>query len=121
MGDLLAAVDAAAHAALAYRRQGLRGSAYTRSTRAEALADQCGGAFTPALRQAAETLPLTDREREIVMLIGDGLPNRAVAARLNVSVRTVEGHIYRAMTKTGATSREELAAMLPRQRSTNRA
>ena len=121
MGDLLAAVDAAAHAALAYRRQGLRGSAYTRSTRAEALADQCGGAFTPALRRAAETLPLTDREREIVMLIGDGLPNRAVAARLNVSVRTVEGHIYRAMTKTGATSREELAAMLPRQRSTNRA
>ena len=121
MGDLLAAVDAAAHAALAYRRQGLRGSAYTRSTRAEALADQCGGAFTPALRRAAETLPLTVREREIVMLIGDGLPNRAVAARLNVSVRTVEGHIYRAMTKTGATSREELAAMLPRQRSTNRA
>jgi DNA-binding CsgD family transcriptional regulator len=121
MGDLLAAVDAAAHAALAYRRQGLRGSAYTRSTRAEALADQCGGAFTPALRRAAETLPLTVREREIVMLIGDGLPNRAVAAKLNVSVRTVEGHIYRAMTKTGATSREELAAMLPRQRSTNRA
>jgi len=121
MGDLLAALDAAAHAALAYRRQGLRGSAYTRSTRAEALADQCGGAFTPALRRAAETLPLTDREREIVMLIGDGLPNRAVAARLNLSVRTVEGHIYRAMAKTGATSREELAAMLPRQRSTNRA
>ena len=121
MGDLLAAVDAAAHAALAYRRQGLRGSAYTRSTRAEALADQCGGAFTPALRRAAETVPLTDREREIVMLIGDGLPNRAVAARLNLSVRTVEGHIHRARTKTGATSREELAAMLPRQRSTNRA
>jgi DNA-binding CsgD family transcriptional regulator len=121
MGDLLAAVDAAAHAALAYRRQSLRGSAYTRSTRAEALADQCGGAFTPALHRAAETLPLTDREREVVMLIGNGLPNRAVAARLNLSVRTVEGHIYRAMTKTGATSREELAAMLPRQRSTNRA
>jgi DNA-binding CsgD family transcriptional regulator len=55
------------------------------------------------------------------MLIGDGLPNRAVAARLNLSVRTVEGHIHRARTKTGATSREELAAMLPRQRPTNRA
>jgi DNA-binding CsgD family transcriptional regulator len=29
-------------------------------------------------------------------------------------VRTVEGHIYRAMAKTGTTSREELAALLPR-------
>ena len=54
------------------------------------------------------------REREIVMLIGDGLSSRAVAERLKLSVRTVEGHIYRAMTKTGAASREELAALLPR-------
>ena len=114
MGDLVAAVDAAAHAALAYRRQGLRGSALGCSTRADVLAEQCGGASTPALRQAAERLPLTDREREIVMLIGDGLSNRAVAARLTLSVRTVEGHIYRAMAKTGTTSRDELAALLPR-------
>ena len=76
MGDLVAAVDAAAHAALAYRGHGLRGSALGCSTRADALAEQCGGASTPALRQAAEPLPLTDREREIVMLIGAGLSNR---------------------------------------------
>ena len=82
MGDLVAAVDAAAHAALAYRRQGLRGSALGCSTRADALADQCEGASTPALRQATERLPLTDREREIVMLIGEGLSNRDIAARL---------------------------------------
>ena len=73
MGDLVAAVDAAAHAALAYRRQDLRGSALGCSTRADALAEQCGGASTPALRQATEPLPLTDREREIVMLIGAGI------------------------------------------------
>ena len=72
MGDLVAAVDAAAHAAMAYRRQDLRGSALGCSTRADALAEQCGGADTPALRQASEPLPLTDREREIVMLIGAG-------------------------------------------------
>ena len=53
MGDLVAAIDAAAHAAIAYRRQDLRGSALGCSTRAEALAEQCGGASTPALRQAA--------------------------------------------------------------------
>ena len=116
MGDLVAAVDAAALAALAYRRQDLRGSALGCSTRAEALAEQCGGAHTPALRQASEPLPLTDREGEIVMLIGEGLSNREVAERLTVSIRTVESHIYRAMLKTGTTSRDELAALLPRHR-----
>jgi DNA-binding CsgD family transcriptional regulator len=50
------------------------------------------------------------------MLIGQGLSNRAIAARLSLSVRTVEGHIYRAMVKTGADSREGLAAMLPRRK-----
>jgi DNA-binding CsgD family transcriptional regulator len=114
MGDLVAAVDAAAHAALAYRRQDKRGSALGCSTRANALADQCGGASTPALRQASETLPLTDREAEVVMLIGEGLSSRAVAERLTLSVRTVESHIYRAMLKTGTTSRDELGALLHR-------
>lgn len=112
MGDLVAAVDATAHAAAEYRRQDMRGSALTCSTRAEALADQCGGVDTPALRQASERLPLTDREREIVMLVAAGLASRAIADRLTLSVRTIENHIYRAMTKTGTTSREELARLL---------
>ena len=62
MGDLVAAVDSAAHAALAYRRQDKRGSALGCSTRADALADRCGGASTPALRQATETVA-ADRPR----------------------------------------------------------
>jgi DNA-binding CsgD family transcriptional regulator len=114
MGDLVAAVDAVAYAAIEYRRQDLRGSALACSTRADVLAQQCGGASTPALRQASELLPLTDREREIVMLIADGLSSRAVAERLSLSVRTVESHIYRAMSKTGTTSRDELANLVPR-------
>jgi DNA-binding CsgD family transcriptional regulator len=116
MGDLVAAVDAAAQAALVYRSQGLRGSALICSARATALAEQCGRASTPALRQAAEPVPLTGREAEIVMMIGEGLSNRAVAERLTVSVRTVESHIYRAMSKTGTASRDELAALIPSSR-----
>ncbi|MFY9922154.1 MAG: LuxR C-terminal-related transcriptional regulator [Mycobacterium sp.] len=116
MGDLVAAVDAVAHAALVYRRQDKRGSALGCSTRADALAAQCGGARTPALRQASGSLPFTDREAEIVMLIGEGLSNRAVAERLTLSVRTVESHIYRAMTKAGVSSRDELAALMPGRR-----
>ena len=113
MGDLVAAVDAAAHAAMAYRGHGSRGSGFGCSTRAEALAQRCG-ARTPALGRASERLPLTDREREIVMLIGAGLSNRDVAARLTISVRTVESHIHNAMAKTGTGGREDLAALLPR-------
>lgn len=112
MGDLVAAADAAAHAAIVYRRRGMRGSASTHAARAQALAEHCGGAITPALRQARERLPLTDREREIVMLLAQGLPGHDVAARLALSVRTVDGHIYRAMTKTRAASRDELVALL---------
>jgi DNA-binding CsgD family transcriptional regulator len=112
MGDLVAAVDAAAQAAIAYRNQDLRGSALGCVARAEALARQCG-ADTPALRQACEPLPLTDREREIVVLLGRGLSNRDIAERLTLSIRTVEGYIYKAMGKTDTGSREELAALLP--------
>ncbi|OBK39801.1 helix-turn-helix transcriptional regulator [Mycobacterium sp. 1245111.1] len=113
MGDLVAAVDAAAHAAIAYRHHDLRGSALGCSAKAEALAERCD-ARTPVLRKAVERLPFTDREREIVMLIGEGLSNRDIATRLTLSVRTVESHIYKAMAKTGTASRDDLAALLPR-------
>ena len=112
LGDLIAALDAAAHAAIVCRQRGERGSALGHAARAQALAERCG-AVTPALRQAAGPLPLTTREREVVMMIGAGRSNRDIAARLTLSIRTVEGHIYRAMTKTGATSRAQLAAMVP--------
>ena len=66
------------------------------------------------LVEAARPLPLTSREREIANLVAAGLSNKEIAQRLTVSVRTVEGHIYRAMAKTGTTNRDELAALLSR-------
>ncbi|ORV38112.1 helix-turn-helix transcriptional regulator [Mycobacterium conspicuum] len=113
LGDLVAAVDAAAQAALVFRRQGMQGSALSCSARAADLAERCG-VSTSALQRAREPLPLTDREREIVMLIGTGLSSREIAERLTLSVRTVESHVYRAMSKTGTTSRDELATLIPR-------
>ena len=116
LGDLVAAVDAAAHACTAFRHGDLRGSALGCSTRAEALAERCGGISTPALREVSEPLPLTAREREIVRLLGSGLTSREVSERLCLSLRTVEGHVYRAMTKTGSASRDELIRLLFPQR-----
>jgi DNA-binding CsgD family transcriptional regulator len=112
IGDQVAALDAAALAAMSYRRQEMRGSALGCAGRAAQLAQECGEADTPMLRQAREPLPLTAREREIAMLIGQGLTNRDVAERLTLSVRTVENHVCRAMQKTGTANREELAALV---------
>ena len=71
------------------------------SARALRLADQCGGAATPAIKAAARPLPVTAREREIAELIAAGLTNKEIAEQLTLSIRTVEGHVYRACFKLG--------------------
>jgi DNA-binding NarL/FixJ family response regulator len=48
----------------------------------------------------------------VVALAAQGLANQAIADRLVVSVRTVEGHLYRAGAKLGTTDRAEFAALL---------
>ena len=111
VGDVVAAAEAAAHAAVLHRRDNLRGSALASSERAQALADR-SGLITPVLRRAVEPSPFTEREEEIIALLALGLGTKEVADRLDVSVRTVEGHIYRAMAKTGAASRDELIELL---------
>ncbi|WP_433015895.1 helix-turn-helix domain-containing protein [Kribbella sp. CA-294648] len=64
------------------------------------------------MRTLANPLPLSGREREIASLVSAGLSNQEIAERLVVSVRTVEGHIYRACNKLGAVSRAELATIV---------
>ncbi len=51
---------------------------------------------------------LTSREQEIVCLLAMGLSNKAIANRLVISVRTVEGHLNRVFSKLGLSSRTEL-------------
>jgi DNA-binding CsgD family transcriptional regulator len=112
MGALLYAADAAAQAAAAHSRAGLRGSAITATAAAQRLRTRCEGATTPALRALGAPQRLTDREREVVMLAAAGLANRAIAERLVVSVRTVEGHLYRASAKLGTSDRGSFAQLL---------
>lgn len=109
MGDLLSAADAAAQAAVTYTRHGKTGSAHAAGAHAHRLAEACEGARTPALLAAGRPLPLTEREREIVTLAAHGLSNKDIADRLTVSIRTVEGHLYRAGAKLGTTRRTDLA------------
>ncbi len=52
---------------------------------------------------------LTPTERDVVRLVGEGLANKDVAARLFVSPRTVESHLTHVYTKLGLSSRVQLA------------
>jgi DNA-binding CsgD family transcriptional regulator/tetratricopeptide (TPR) repeat protein len=111
MGDRIAAADAAAHSSLTFRREARIGPALTASGRADRLINECG-AITPATQAAAMPLPFTDREREIAVLISQGMSNNEIAQTLTLSVRTIEGHVYRACVRVGAATRTELAQLI---------
>jgi len=111
IGDRAAAADVAAQAAVAFSRDQQRKRSLYAAGLAQQLATDCGGLCTPALRNPIGQ-PLTGRQREIIELVAAGLSNKEIADRLVTSVRTVEGHVYRAYQRLGAGSREELVEML---------
>ena len=55
--------------------------------------------------------PLTDREREIVALVGEGLSNAEIAERLVLSPATAKTHVSRAMIKLHARDRAQLVVL----------
>lgn len=57
------------------------------------------------------TAGLTRREREIAVLIADGLSNREIAERLVVSVGTIQNHVHRMLKKHSLRSRAQLAVL----------
>jgi DNA-binding CsgD family transcriptional regulator len=112
IGALLSAADASAQAAVAFEAGDDRRRSMEAAAAATRIAAECGGIRTPALELAAHPLPLTVREREIANLVAAGLSNKDIADRLVVSVRTVEGHLYRACIKLDISDREDLATMI---------
>ncbi len=68
-------------------------------------------AFSPEILARARGLPerggggLTEREREILELVAEGLTNRAIAQRLGLSPRTVEYHLGQIFQRLGVSSR----------------
>ena len=65
--------------------------------------------MTGARRVDGPMRSLSPREHEIAELIAHGLTDREIGRRLTLSVRTVEGHIYRARLKLDVATRHELA------------
>jgi DNA-binding NarL/FixJ family response regulator len=53
---------------------------------------------------------LTTREREVAAQIAQGKSNQAIAAELFLSLKTVEAHVTRILSKLGFASRAQIAA-----------
>ena len=70
------------------------------------------GGLPPDRETLAERVAqLTPREREVMDLVVEGQPNKAIAHRLKIALRTVEIHRARVMEKTGARNLSELVRM----------
>lgn len=63
---------------------------------------------TPVDPEVVRIALLTEREREVIELICEGLPNRAIGARLSISESTVRHHLTSIFSKLGTESRLEL-------------
>ncbi|PTR22149.1 putative ATPase [Rhodococcus sp. OK519] len=58
---------------------------------------------------------LTPREQEVAELVAQGLTNKAIAEKLVISQRTVQGHVEHALAKLGFNSRTQIAAWIVEQ------
>ncbi len=89
-------------------RQVARGEQYISPSLALAILERHRGEPTGA---AVEWEALTERERQVLGLLADGLSNKAIAARLYLSVRTIEGHLAQIYASLGVHSRTEAALL----------
>jgi DNA-binding NarL/FixJ family response regulator len=58
-------------------------------------------------RETYQVEPLTERELEVLTLVGKGFTNKAIGVQLDISDRTVQGHLARIFNKLNASSRTE--------------
>jgi DNA-binding NarL/FixJ family response regulator len=72
-------------------------------------------AYPPGTRSGARASALTPREREILAMLAEGLPNKVIASRLHISEHTVKTHLEALFDKLGASTRAEAVARGVRQ------
>lgn len=106
LGDQAFARDAAASAVQLAAQSGERSTIAYVADRVRGVVGVSGTALG-ARRQLAS---LTRREVEVVTAVVDGRTNRDLALAMDVSVRTVEGHLHRVYTKLHVRTKAELLA-----------
>ncbi len=65
-------------------------------------------------RRPAPGPALSDREREVLDLIGEGLPNKSIGRRLGITERTVKAHLTSIYHQLGVTDRTQAALWVQR-------
>ena len=113
MGRALLAAETFALASTLHRSVGRARDSARCAELALAASRSCEGASVPLLAERAARISLTPRELEIAAMASSGLANRVIAARLVLSERTIESHLYRVFAKLGVTTRDQLAGQLP--------
>jgi DNA-binding NarL/FixJ family response regulator len=68
--------------------------------------DAPAAAYRPALLDSLPE-PLTTRERQVLALLAEGLPNKGIASALDISDQTVKFHVAAIIGKLGATNRTD--------------
>jgi DNA-binding NarL/FixJ family response regulator len=71
----------------------------------------CGCVAHPSVPITTTITNLTNREREVLGLLGTGLPNRRIARTLSISERTVKAHVHSIQDKLGVESRLQAALL----------
>lgn len=95
-------------AARLHREAGDEGRAAEVREEVAALMASADPATELALTRVESSLGFTQREREIIDLVAEGMNNPAIASALSLSVRTVETHLRNIRRKSGALEREEI-------------
>src|SRR4051794_18202830 len=112
LGVLPFAAEAAAAAAHGHAAAGRPRAARASGARATELAARCDAPVPPWLAGAATAVPLTVRERQVAVLAASGATDAAIAARLGISIRTVQTHLAHVYDKLGARRRSDLRIRL---------
>ena len=73
------------------------------------LAPKAAAALLAARSAAGPSHDLTEREREVLRLVASGLANKQIARRLNISEKTVKGHLTHVFQAIGVTDRTQAA------------
>jgi DNA-binding NarL/FixJ family response regulator len=73
------------------------------------LAPKAAQALVAARTQEQSDPELTPREREVLALLADGLPNKLIARRLDISEKTVKAHLTNIFQRIGVSDRTQAA------------
>ena len=108
LGTNLYAAEASYAAARAYRAAGDGRAAAEANVRATTLHGRCENALIPWVAGFQSSESLTRREQQTALLAAAGHADSAIAAELEISIRTVQNHLARVYRKLGVSNRGEL-------------